>query len=140
MDGTEINTRDFGRGEFIRGFDGPESGTSADVEDSLRVRVNGRAEETAAENELEDVVFEVETLLLLFVVGEEVFAGAVSVIAAAVFICVIEDGGGYGGRGTDGSFVVIAGVGFTLGVLVGWLGGVGIGHRCEWHVNGLETS
>lgn len=75
-----------------------------------------------AEEQLEDVVFEVEAVLFALVVGEHVRAVHVGVVAALVLVGVVVDGGGEGRRVVVLA-VALGGVGFVgaLVVLGGWV-------------------
>ena len=64
--------------------DGPDTGACADVQDALGGSVEGANVQTAVEGDEELVVHDVEAFLFGFVVGEDVGAGAVGVVAAAL--------------------------------------------------------
>ncbi|RBQ99468.1 hypothetical protein VDGD_20079 [Verticillium dahliae] len=111
LDGGEVGADDLGGGELVAGVYGPDARAGAQVEDAPGVLEMGDAQ-LAVEGEGEDVVGEVEAVLLLVVIGKEVLAGAVAVVAAAILILEIEHGGGDTGcvgdvRGIVGACVVL---------------------------------
>lgn len=80
--------------------------------------------------EVVDVVDDVEAVLLLFVIGERVLAGAVGVVATAVFVAVAGGlvGLGLWRGGGEGVLVDGGGEGFggvVAGGVVAFVGGVG---------------
>ncbi len=93
LDGREVRADHDGGGELVRNLDRPDACAGADVEDALWGWVSdGSGVQRAVEGHLEDVVEEVEPVLLLLVVGEEVFPVPEGVIAAPVLVAVVVDG------------------------------------------------
>lgn len=94
MDGREVRPDDFGRWVKIAHLHGPDACAGAEVEDPLGFggQLGDAGAGLAVQGEHEDVVDEVETLLLLLVVGEEVLARAVGMVAPAVLVLEVEDG------------------------------------------------
>lgn len=95
LDRGEVDAHHDGFGVVVAEFDAVETRAAAEVEDALRLVKRG-AVQMAAEDHFEDVVEHVETVLFEFVIGENVLALAVGVVATAIFVAVVEDGAGEG--------------------------------------------
>lgn len=81
-----------GRGVHL---DSPDSRSRSNIQDALRVLDRG-AVQLPAQHQAEYVVGQIETVLLLLVVGQGVCPLAVCVVAAPIFIPVVQNGGGDG--------------------------------------------
>lgn len=101
MDWAKVDTVHGGIGEGVAEIKSPDSGTGSGIEYPAGGGADrGGAEGSAEEDKLEMVV-EVQAGLFGFVVGRDVFAVRVGVVAAPVFVYVGSDRGGEGlGFGT----------------------------------------
>lgn len=102
LDGAEVGAKDVAARVLVGKVNGPDAGAGANVEGPARGGADGGVVQLAVEDEGEDVVQQVEAVLLLLVVGQDVGAGAVAVVAAAVGVLVVEDGRGERGAGGAG--------------------------------------
>ncbi len=62
----------------------------------------------AVTEEAHDVMFEVDPIKFLVVVGERVRAGHVAVVSATILVFIVEDGGRKGG-GIEGKEIISGG-------------------------------
>ncbi len=70
LDRAEVIADNDCAGELVREVYGPYAGAGAHVEHALRVFRDGCAEEPAIQDEAEDVVFEIETVLLELIIRQ----------------------------------------------------------------------
>lgn len=122
LNGREIDTVYVSRWKFICHLYGPNSRPCTEVKDphtrGRRILWCGewRGVKLASKEETPDVVLQVETFLLLVVIGKHVLPLAVGVVPPPVLVLVVEDGGCYGGRvsaasiGAVGRVMIFAGV------------------------------
>jgi hypothetical protein len=97
LDRTEICTDDIGIRVVLGHFDSPFTCSCADVKDAAWFRISyWGAEKVPAGQELEEVVHKGKAVLFFLVIWKRVLAVSVGVIAAAIFIVVVADGGGEG--------------------------------------------
>lgn len=89
----QIGTEDFGVGEVVAHFDGPDAGAGSDVQDPGGF-VNRRQVELIAHGELEHVMAEVEAILFALVVGHDVASILESVVSTTVLDWVPLDTAG----------------------------------------------
>lgn len=85
---------------LIGHVDGPDAGSAPQVKDAKLPAVaitwlgdlDGGSVEGALDQEAPDVVLQVQALLLVLVVGKDILAGAVGMVAPSVFVNVIGNG------------------------------------------------
>ena len=110
LDRAEVSADDGGVGVFVGHFQGPDPGAGADVEDGeigFGGKVGGerREVELVVAEEGHDVVFEVDAVKFLIIIGERVGASHVAMVPTPVLIFIVENTGWERGALMGGTLV-----------------------------------